>query len=414
MSGFQYTCDHLNQYIQLPGPDSEEICERFRNLSRQTFVNDQYHTESLKDLPKTESLPLCIEDSRYTFSFNCSTIETIADNKSDMLNFFNTYGFVIARNVFCSEECHRTRDGMWEILEANSEGLDRNDPKTWNSLKGKGKYGLSIRGPTFHPAFIQNRQNPQLVSVLTFLTESLNTQDLIVSQDRFTVYRATQYEDPDIPGASFSTGDKNLHLDLNPWWWEENAKEISDGLDNALSYEDEQDFIKENNMVVRSLGRHVQCVLNFADNHEEDGGTVVIPYFHRYIQEWKEKHRKLRKPLPWVTLPKDIEQELLPYAHRVAMREGSVLIWDQRVIHGTAPNKSYRCRMAQYLKAYPRHRTFSVSTPLEGRDQIIRGKYSDRLYKRSLAIQKKLQESKQLETVSDIGRYVFGLDILDS
>jgi hypothetical protein len=94
---------------------------------------------------------------------------------------------------------------------------------------------------------------------LTFLTESLNTQDLIVSQDRFTVYRATQYEDPDIPGASFSTGDKNLHLDLNPWWWEENAKEISDGLDNALSYEDEQVSFAEQLFLDRNKSNHICC-----------------------------------------------------------------------------------------------------------------------------------------------------------
>ena len=73
--------------------------------------------------------------------------------------------------------------------------------------------------------------------------------------------------------------------------------------------------------MVQSFGRHVQCVLNFADNLDEDGGTIVVPYFHRFMASWNEKHKSIRKPLPWVTLPKDVENMYMPYAHRIAMRE---------------------------------------------------------------------------------------------
>ena len=93
------------------------------------------------------------------------------------------------------------------------------------------------------------------MKVLSALTESRQETNLIVSQDRFTVYRPTKYEDESIPGESFSTGDRNLHLDLNPWWWEENALEVLDGIEKALHYKDDQDFIKENNLVVSSMGR---------------------------------------------------------------------------------------------------------------------------------------------------------------
>lgn len=67
--------------------------------------------------------------------------------------------------------------------------------------------------------------------------------------------------------------------------------------------------------------RHVQCVLNFADNLEEDGGTLIVPFFHRFLKEWCRKNDYIRKNLPWVTLPKETESELLTYAHRVTMRE---------------------------------------------------------------------------------------------
>lgn len=71
------------------------------------------------------------------------------------------------------------------------------------------------------------------------------------------------------------------------------------------------------------MGRHVQCVVNFADNLDEDGGTLVVPYFHRYMNAWNKKHNKLRKNIPWVSLPKDVEAHYLEYAHRISMKEVS-------------------------------------------------------------------------------------------
>jgi hypothetical protein len=58
------------------------------------------------------------------------------------------------------------------------------------------------------------------------------------------VYRCTKFHEKEFSDAireeEFSTGDKNLHLDINPWWWEDNAREILDGLDKSLTYMDEQ------------------------------------------------------------------------------------------------------------------------------------------------------------------------------
>ena len=102
---------------------------------------------------------------------------------------------------------------------------------------------------------------------------------MMVSHDRFTIYRATKDE------PSFATGDRNVHLDINPWWWCESSSDVLHGL-TFLKYDNSQDFIKENNLVVRDMGRHVQCVLNFEDNVEMDGGTILVPRFHSHIDEW--------------------------------------------------------------------------------------------------------------------------------
>ena len=70
-----------------------------------------------------------------------------------------------------------------------------------------------------------------------------------------------------------------------------------------------------------SLYRHVQCVLNFAENVDNDGGTLVVPFFHRYLRRWCENNSALRRNIPWLQLSKLEEEKLLRYAHRVTMRE---------------------------------------------------------------------------------------------
>jgi ectoine hydroxylase-related dioxygenase (phytanoyl-CoA dioxygenase family) len=97
--------------------------------------------------------------------------------------------------------------------------------------------------------------------------------------------------------------------------------------------------------------------------------------------------------------------------------QGSVLIWDQRVIHGTAPNQSYRCRLAQYLKAFPRNLTFPTSETSSNMDvkdgnDLNSIAVNPRLLKRSKAICGKLEETNQLVNVNEVGQYLFGLDIL--
>lgn len=68
-------------------------------------------------------------------------------------------------------------------------------------------------------------------------------------------------------------------------WWCESASDITEGV-STLQYKDPQDFIKENNLVVKSMGCNVQCVLNFEDNEASDGGTIVVPKFHKLIEHW--------------------------------------------------------------------------------------------------------------------------------
>ena len=78
---------------------------------------------------------------------------------------------------------------------------------------------------------------------------------------------------------------------------------------------------------------------------------------------------------------------------RVPMREGSYLIWDQRVAHGSAPNASDRPRMAQFVKGFLR-----------------RGAGAARLKRRAARIEVELARAGTSGEVSALGARVFGLD----
>ncbi len=58
-----------------------------------------------------------------------------------------------------------------------------------------------------------------------------------------------------------------------------------------------------------------------------------MPKFHRYVQKWCADNINLRKPVPFFLCPAD--DPLNELAQRVSLRAGSVLLWDQTVVHGS-------------------------------------------------------------------------------
>jgi len=362
---------------------------------------------SLDSLELDLKLPRDPDEAIYVKSFDSRNREEIHEASS----FLREWGFVVLSNVFTAEECSETRDAMWSIIETTSarSGLAfrRDDPGTWTGYKSSGKYGLSMRGPCFHPRLVKNRVHKRLIEAVSVLMNA-HESHVLSGHDRFTIYRPTSLSADvgGVDGSVFRTGPANVHLDLNPWWWLEGLRGVEEGVE-TLKYgvpskqqqqqqqqprkeEKEkdhskqfQDFIRENNMVTRRVqgGRHLQAAMNFCDNRSEDGGTLVVPRFHRAIQAWTDRYREtLFRPCPWVTLEqpppdRDGEEEtdevadvtpsaqahkwLLQRAQRVPMRQGSVLLWDQTLAHGTQPNASMVQRMAQFVK-------FSLREPSRG------------------------------------------------
>jgi hypothetical protein len=346
-------------------------------LDLDKFLNGEY------DEFKQDSF---MDDEGYVISF------TIDDKDAE--KFYKKYGFIVYRNVFTSDECNNTRNAMWNIVEKSNPGLIGKDPLTWSKYQSTGKYGLSSRGPTFDKNLVQNRQNINLCKCMSNVM-NIPIDDVMVSHDRFTIYRATQLTneqygvttDTDTDtntnddnntciGKNFLTGKANIHLDMNPWWWHEDytssIKNILYGC-NIIKYNNIDDFVKENNLICSSIGhgKHIQCVINFMNNSLNDGGTLIVPGSHRISKKWCIKYDKnLKKPRPFITFNEknqfenNMENKLMNISIRISMKEGSLLIWDQTVFHGTQPNSSQTSRMAQFIKGFSRQAVFYPSFPV--------------------------------------------------
>lgn len=109
------------------------------------------------------------------------------------------------------------------------------------------------------------------------------------------------------------------------------------------------------------------------------------------------------------------------------------------MFHGSAPNTSTNCRMAQFLKAFPRCKSFPSTTTTEESYPEYSGSRSageclespeteteavavispigvasrPRLVRRALALVRELELAGSLECVTALGRTLFGLDALD-
>ncbi len=159
----------------------------------------------------------------------------------------------------------------------------------------------------------------------------------------------------------------NLHLDMNAWAWLGDGAALRKHLD-TLTYENTSCYINENNQASHTDGLQLQAALNLIDNYEQDGnrtcarlcllfgvsnlhpllnlyvcvagGFICVPGFqHEFNAYYSDPAlsgppRLERSNVDY--LPKDPLQKR---AVRVPMRAGSIVIWDQRLPHGSWPNQ---------------------------------------------------------------------------
>lgn len=406
-------------------------------------------TSSFPTLPPFMKIPRDEEDDRFTKSFRAPTIATDGNVHGDetqhlaeLLEFFDTYGFVVFRDVCSEDGCESLKSDMWGFIEEKYPGFSRHDDSTWDKWKGK-SYGMPQMDPIFTKEFLRMRQSETMYGCFRALfdassgdgadeketdektspskkinerniadkkspPQSCYPNDLIVNHDRWLLYRKSEeFEDGTAEENVSHTGRwktrRNLHLDMDPWQYYDGGSDtnaVSQRL-KELKYEDCNliNFIQENNDVVRSFGLSVQAILNVNENLDGDGGTLVIPGFHRHHEEFFTQHspnamQKMKFAGRFLVDECNPMQKL---GQRVPMRAGSMLVWDQRLIHGSAPNKSSNCRFGIPVKVFSR--------------KILEreGNYPSRMEARAKTVLDSIEKSGFLDEISDTGLATFGL-----
>lgn len=394
-------------------------------------------------------IPRDEEDTRFTKSFKVPP--TATDGKvhwdetqhfAELLEFFDTFGFVVFRDVCSDDECESLKSDMWGFIEETSPGFSRHDDSTWDRWKGQ-SYGMPQMDPIFTKEFLRMRQGDKMNGCFRALFDaasgggaeeketeedaspSINVDkqkftnkksppqncypnDLIVSHDRWLLYRKTEdFKDGTADENASHTGRwktrRNLHLDMDPWNYYDGGSDtnaVSQRL-KELKYEDYNltNFIQENNDVVQSFGLSVQAILNVNENLDGDGGTLVVPGFHKHHEAFFTQHcsnatQKAKFASRFLVNECNPMQKL---GQRVPMRAGSMLVWDQRLIHGSAPNKSSSCRFGIPVKVFAR------------RILEREGNYPGRMEARAKTVLDFIEKSGFLDEISDTGLETFGL-----
>lgn len=172
----------LQQIIQLV-PQQMEV-PLLERVEVQSSIDDEGYSRSFPVL-----CGQCDASALWSDPKSCSTCE---QSLKDALDFFYEFGYVVFSNVYDEDACLLTRMAMWSIIEKESPGLSRDDPQSWKQYASSGKYGLSMRGPCFHPQLVRNRCSWRLERALRAVVGS---DDVMISHDRFTIYRATEISD---------------------------------------------------------------------------------------------------------------------------------------------------------------------------------------------------------------------------
>ncbi|CAF3232140.1 unnamed protein product [Rotaria socialis] len=323
-------------------------------------------------------------------SYNCP-------EATEARTFFEKYGFVVIANVYTPEQCNDTISDIWNVIESFVRQPVRNDEQLWTpeiwSRTGIVHEGIIGGASLWTRQILLNRQTPALH---TAFASVLGTENLLVNQDRYGMFRPAKKH----PERSTTT---NLHLDMNPWLYiddDDNSHQLE--ILSKLRYKSDIDWITENNEpgCAKVDELHVQGLVNLADNLEEDGGFWLVPGFHKYLPQWAADHREMLNIYghynQFIMIGRKYIPELYDAACHISSRAGSAILWDQRTMHGSRANCSARPRYAQFFKMFPVDHP--AMTP-------------ERAEKRSKAIMVKLQ-AVNIDPETDItplGRKLFGL-----
>jgi hypothetical protein len=262
------------------------------------------------------------------------------DETEEYLKFFDEFGFVCIRDVLSEEESKNTVQDIYDYLESGSwnrlfasqkkenfkTNIKASDKSTWNQWPSMENEGILGTPAVFTKQAFKNRQNENVYKAFSTI---LNEKELLVSVDRYGFFRPTKNVEMDGEKCDFPKwkSRKNIHLDMNPWDYFSNNKSESQVFSN---YNPLQLFCMENNEGGKSEDKviRIQGLINLLDNHEEDGGFVLIPGFHKKLGEWTESNPRRGYGI-FNIIPSS--NEIQKYTQRITAKAGTLIIWDNRL-----------------------------------------------------------------------------------
>lgn len=272
------------------------------------------------------------------------------ENHEDIKAFFAVNGFVIIKDILTPEECKQTYMEMGELMAELDPRFDLNDMNTWQYAPVHQNYGILSDNPIFKPQFIKNRVNQNLIKAASILY-NLPETELLVNHDRCCFYRPTENNNM---GWQTKYTYPGLHLDFGKNMYYEQA--IVKQKREDIKYAEQRDFIGENNLYVRDDGLQLQGIINILNNGPNDGGFQCVPGFHLQFDKWCENSKPDMEIGRYdfnANYANDMQYVSTPT--KISLPRGAIILWDQRMAHGSVPNNSSRPRVCQFFKVYPRH-----------------------------------------------------------
>lgn len=211
---------------------------------------------------------------------------------ADDLAHWNDHGYVVVPQAVPPAQCRAAEAAVWEHVGARA-----GDAESWYKPSDRGIMQQLFQ----HPALLDNRQAPRIHKAFAQLWE---TPDLWVSTDR------VGFNVPERPGWPFPG--PHLHWDVS---------------------------------LMQPIPFGTQGILYLTDTTAEQGAFTCVPGFHRVIDAWLNG-------LPAGSDPRSQDLEALG-PMPIAGRAGDLIIWDQRLPHGSRPNRAAHPRIVQYINMYP-------------------------------------------------------------
>ncbi|NOR57457.1 MAG: hypothetical protein GQ474_02930 [Sulfurimonas sp.] len=213
------------------------------------------------------------------------------------LEFFNTYGYVIVKDVISKNRCKETIDETGKFL-----GLDLSVEENW--YKADSGFWLKM----YHSEILTENRNNEKIKIAY--------QQLLKSDDLFCSYDRVSINPPQTDSFEFNGPDLHWDASLN-----------------------------------RPMPFGLQGLLYLTNVKENGGAFSCVPGFHKKIESWLEQFEDESQARNFDLHSLDVKQ--------ISANAGDFIIWDDRLPHGASANLSCELRVVQYINMYSPRKVYN-------------------------------------------------------